>query len=233
MSDRPSTREPLVLPDVLPIFPLTGVLLLPRGRLPLNIFEPRYLAMTRDALAGERMIGMVQPSEPGAAPPGMSPPGIAGMNPPVYPVGCAGRITQFSETDDGRNLITLTGVSRFRIREELPLLSGYRRVMPDWEPFADDRRRPGEPGFDRDRLLRGLRGYFAARKIEADFDAIDKAPGEYLVTSLAMACPFGASEKQALLEAADLDARAELLTALVEMAAIEPTSEDTGGGTRH
>jgi|SRR5947207_6219729 len=233
MSDRPSTREPLVLPDVLPIFPLTGVLLLPRGRLPLNIFEPRYLAMTRDALAGERMIGMVQPSEPGAAPPGMSPPGIAGMNPPVYPVGCAGRMTQFSETDDGRYLITLTGLSRFRIREELPLLSGYRRVAPDWEPFADDRRRPEEPGFDRERLLRGLRGYFAQRKIQADFDAIDKAPGEYLVTSLSMACPFAPSEKQALLEAADLDARAELLTALVEMAAIEPTSEDTGGSTRH
>src|SRR5579859_8079892 len=120
MSDRPSTREPVVLPEVLPIFPLTGVLLLPRGRLPLNIFEPRYLAMTRDALAGERLIGMVQPSEAqddnrgGAAP-----------NPPVYPVGCAGRIMQFSETEDGRYLITLTGVSRFRIVEELPLLSGY------------------------------------------------------------------------------------------------------------
>jgi uncharacterized protein len=234
MSDRPSTREPLVLPDVLPVFPLAGVLLLPRGRLPLNIFEPRYLAMTRDALGGERMIGMVQPSEAGAAPPGMSPPGIAGLNPPVYPVGCAGRMTQFSETDDGRYLITLTGVSRFRIREELPLLSGYRRVVPDWEPFALDRQRPGEPGFDRERLLRGLRGYFAARQIQADFDAIEKAPGDYLVTSLAMACPFGPSEKQALLEAADLDARAELLTALVEMAAIEPSGEENGGGgTRH
>src|SRR5690348_10201837 len=106
MSDRPSTREPVVLPDVLPIFPLTGILLLPRGRLPLNIFEPRYLAMTRDALAGERLIGMVQPSAPqddnrGAAP------GIT-INPPVYPVGCAGRMTQFSEADDGRYLITLT-----------------------------------------------------------------------------------------------------------------------------
>ncbi len=233
MSDRPSTREPVVLPDVLPIFPLTGVLLLPRGRLPLNIFEPRYLAMTRDALAGERLIGMIQPSDAGSAPPGMSPPGIAGMSPPVYPVGCAGRLTQFSETDDGRYLITLTGIQRFRTREELPLLSGYRRVVPDWEPFAGDHQRPPEPTFDRERLLRGLRGYFAQRQIQADFDAIDKAPGEYLVTSLAMACPFAPSEKQALLEAADLNARAELLTALVEMAAIEPTSEDSGGGTRH
>jgi len=105
--------------------------------------------------------------------------------------------------------------------------------VPDWQPFAHDRQRPGEPGFDRERLLRGLRGYFAARQIQADFDAIDKAPGEYLVTSLAMACPFAPSEKQALLEAADLDARAELLTALVEMAAIEPASEENGGGTRH
>ncbi len=161
------------------------------------------------------MIGMVQPSDAGAAAPGMSPPGIAGLSPPVYPVGCAGRMTQFSETDDGRYLITLTGVSRFRIVDELPLLSGYRRIVPDWQPFAHDRQRPGEPGFDRERLLRGLRGYFAARQIQADFDAIDKAPGEYLVTSLAMACPFAPSEKQALLEAADLDARAELLTALV------------------
>ena len=234
MSDRPSTREPIVLPDVLPIFPLTGILLLPRGRLPLNIFEPRYLAMTRDSLGGERLIGMVQPNQPqddnrGAAP-GLN------MNPLVYPVGCAGRITQFSETDDGRYLLTLTGVSRFRIAEELPQRSGYRRVTPDWQPFAADRQRPGEPGFDRERLLRGLRGYFAQRKIQADFEAIEKAPGEYLVTSLAMACPFAPSEKQALLEAADLDARAELLTALVEMAAIEPAGEDdggVGGGTRH
>src|SRR5712671_40752 len=160
MSDRPSTREPVVLPDILPIFPLTGVLLLPRGRLPLNIFEPRYLAMTRDALGGERLIGMVQPSDPqddnrGAAP-GIAP-GIDRMNPAVYPIGCAGRLTQFSETDDGRFLITLTGVSRFRIREELPLLEGYRRVVPDWLPFAHDRERPGKPAFDRERLIRGLK----------------------------------------------------------------------------
>src|ERR1700719_3121317 len=118
MSER---RGGAALPAILPIFPLTGVLLLPRGRLPLNIFEPRYLAMTRDALAGERLIGMIQPSDPRPS----------GMNPPVYPVGCAGRITTFTETDDGRFLITLTGVSRFRIREELPLLSGFRRVVAD------------------------------------------------------------------------------------------------------
>jgi Lon protease-like protein len=227
MSDRPSTREPIALPEILPIFPLTGVLLLPRGRLPLNVFEPRYLAMIRDALGGERLIGMIQPSEPQR-----DNIGEGALNPPVYPVGCAGRLTQFSETDDGRYIVTLTGVSRFRIREELPLLSGYRRVIPDWNPFAGDRQAPGEPGFDRARLIRGLKGYFAQRQISADFEAIEKAPGEYLVTSLAMACPFAPSEKQALLEAADPDERARLLTTLVEMAAIEPTTEDSGG-TRH
>ena len=227
MSDRPSTREPVALPDILPIFPLSGVLLLPRGRLPLNIFEPRYLAMTRDALGGERLIGMIQPSEPQD-----DNRGGGGLNPPVYPIGCAGRITQFSETDDGRYLLTLTGMSRFRIREELPLISGYRRVIPDWRPFARDRERPGDPGFDRERLIRGLKSYFAQRQIQADFEAIEKAPGEYLVTSLAMACPFAPNEKQALLEAADPDERAQLLTTLVEMAAIEPTTEESGG-TRH
>jgi len=147
MSER---RGGPALPAILPIFPLTGVLLLPRGRLPLNIFEPRYLAMTRDALAGERLIGMVQPTDPGAS----------GSNPPVYPTGCAGRITSFSETEDGRFLITLTGTCRFRIRQELPLLEGYRRVVPEWTDFARDLENEDEPGFDRERLIRGLRAYF-------------------------------------------------------------------------
>src|SRR5438046_8763676 len=142
-----SDRDRAVLPDTLPIFPLTGVLLLPRGRLPLNIVEPRYPAMTRDALAGERLIGMVQPSDPSTS----------GRNPPVYPTGCAGRITSFSETEDGRFLITLTGTSRFRIREELPLLEGYRRVVPDWQEFARDLEGEESPEFDRERLMRGLR----------------------------------------------------------------------------
>ncbi len=211
------------LPEVIPIFPLPAVLLLPRGRLPLNIFEPRYLAMTQDALKGERLIGMIQPSDPQ----------IREMNPPVYPTGCAGRITSFSETDDGRYLITLTGVSRFRIKDELPLLSGYRRVTADWQPFAGDRDSPGETDFDRSRLVQGLRGFFAQKQVSADWEAIEKAPGEHLVTSIAMLCPFPPREKQALLEAADLAARAELLTALVEMAALQSTGGDTGGGTRH
>ena len=208
------------LPDIIPIFPLTGVLLLPRGRLPLNVFEPRYLAMTRDALDGERLIGMIQPSDPYEG----------GMNPAVYPIGCAGRITNFSETDDGRYLITLTGVSRFRIREELPLLSGYRRVVPEWAAFGGDLE-PVETGFDRDRLIGELKTYFAQRQVDADWSLIDKASTEHLVSSIAMLCPFAPSEKQALLEAADLDARAELLTALVGMASVAATAE--GGASRH
>ena len=228
MSERENPAQRIALPESLPIFPLTGVLLLPRGRLPLNIFEPRYLAMIRDALGGERLIGMIQPSEPQQDNLGRGSP-----NPPVYPVGCAGRITQFSETDDGRNLITLTGVSRFRVVEELPLLSGYRRVIPDWQTYSPDRDVSDEPQFDRARLIRGLKGYFTGRQISADWEAIEKAPGEHLVTSIAMACPFAPSEKQALLEAADLAERAELLTGLVEMAAIKPTTGEDDTGTRH
>jgi Lon protease-like protein len=211
-----------VLPDILPIFPLTGVLLLPRGRLPLNIFEPRYLAMTRDAMEGERLIGMVQPTEPP----------IRELNPAVYLTGCAGRITSFSETEDGRILITLIGVSRFRIREELPLLSGYRRVVAEWDEFAQDRN-PDEAGFDRSRLTLGLRNFFTQRQVQADWSAIDQAPGEHLVTSIAMMCPFAPNEKQALLEAPTLEERARLLTALIEMTLTAPPPDPEGGVTRH
>ena len=224
MSDREAP-----LPEIIPIFPLTGVLLLPRGRLPLNIFEPRYLAMTKDALGGERLIGMVQPSDPqqddnrGRGP----------TNPSVYPVGCAGRITAFAETEDGRYVITLTGVSRFRIQEELPPLSGYRRIVADWSPFARDREAAAEPGFDRERFARVLKGYFAQRQISADWEAIEKAPAEHLLTSIAMLCPFAPSEKQALLEATDIGQRAELLVALIEMATIKPSTTEETGGTRH
>lgn len=211
-------RGGTTLPAVLPIFPLTGVLLLPRGKLPLNIFEPRYLAMTRDALAGERLIGMVQPSDPRTP----------GDNPPVYPTGCAGRITTFAETDDGRFLITLTGTCRFRIREELPLLDGYRRVVPEWNGFARDLGSEDEPSFDRERLMRGLKAYFQRHQISADWDAIGSVPAERLVTSVAMVCPFEPSEKQALLEASDIDERARLLTAIVEMAVMNRPGEATG-----
>jgi uncharacterized protein len=218
MSER---RGDATLPAILPIFPLTGVLLLPRGRLPLNIFEPRYLAMTRDALAGDRLIGMVQPSDPGAS----------GDNPPVYPTGCAGRITSFAETEDERFLITLTGTCRFRIRDELPLLEGYRRIVPEWSGFARDLDSEDEPAFDRERLMRGLKGYFQQHQISADWGAINSVPGERLVTSVAMVCPFEPSEKQALLEASDLNERARLLTAMVEMALMHRSGD--GVGARH
>jgi Lon protease-like protein len=165
---------------------------------------------------------MVQPSDPNQP---------AAGNPPVYPTGCAGRITSFAETEDGRYLITLTGLCRFRIREELPLHSGYRRVIPKWDEFASDLRNPREPGFDRERLMRGLRAYFDKHQIKADWDAINSVPGERLTTSIAMVCPFEPNEKQALLEARDVDERAKLLTAIVEMAVMEGPSE--GGGIRH
>ncbi len=218
MSERPGVAA---LCETLPIFPLPGVLLLPRGQLPLNIFEPRYLAMTRDALAGDRLIGMVQPSDPHQP--------LSG-NPPVYPTGCAGRITSFSETEDGRYLLALTGLCRFRIAEELPPKDGYRRVVPRWDEFAGDLRTVREPGFDRERLIRGLKAYFDRHQIKAEWDAIGSVPAERLITSVAMVCPFEPSEKQALLEASDLEARAQLLTAIVEMAVLDRLG---GGDARH
>ena len=218
MSER---RGRPTLPAILPIFPLTAVLLLPRGQLPLNIFEPRYLAMTRDAMAGDRLIGMVQPRDPQQS--------MAG-NPPVYPTGCAGLVTEFAETQDSRLLITLTGLCRFRIGEELPLSSGYRRVVPDWRPFLADLAGEEDADFDRQRLLQSLRTYFGRNRISVNWEALAAVRSERLVVSLAMVCPFAPSEKQALLEAADLGARARLLTTIVEMAGLAPAAE---GGARH
>jgi len=203
------------LPVTLPIFPLPGVLLLPRGKLPLNIFEPRYLSMTHDALHSDRLIGMVQPRDGD----GLS------EAPPVFPVGCAGRITSFSETDDGRYLITLTGLCRFRIDRELPLFSGYRRVVPDFAPYRADFEAATAP-IDRSRLIAALRGYLKQQSISADWESIDGAHDERLITSLAMICPFSASEKQALLEAPCLGERAKVLMTLLEMATLAEAPED-------
>jgi Lon protease-like protein len=197
------------LPAILPVFPLTGVLLLPRGRLPLNIFEQRYLAMTRDALKGERVIGMIQPLD-GA--------GDAG-EPLLYRTGCAGRMTAFSETDDGRYLITLTGLARFDLAEELPRDRLYRRVVPDWRRYrADLEEKEAAPAIDRARLLAALKPFFRRHGIEADWRAVEATPDERLITTLAIVCPFAPAEKQALLEAADAAARARLLTTLAEIA---------------
>jgi Lon protease-like protein len=205
------------LPEIVPIFPLTGVLLLPRGKLPLNVFEPRYLAMTEDALSGNRMIGIIQPSDP------LSRASV----PPVYPIGCAGRITSFSETDDGRYLITLTGVCRFETVRELPIVRGYRRVDVSWERFAADLEESGPALFDRARLVEGLKTYFKIQGISANWDAIDSTPDERLVTSLAMICPFEPSEKQALLECGSLSERANMMVAIIEMSVLDKRGGDT------
>lgn len=204
---RPAHAAP-TLPAELPIFPLSGALLLPRGRLPLNVFEPRYLAMVEDVLGGCRMIGMVQPLDPDGR----------DAAPPIYGLGCAGRITSFSETDDGRFLITLTGVSRFIVAgetEQAP--GGYRRVRASWDHYAADLKCCEKGGLDRQRLLSALRPYFKTHGLKAEWSSMECAPEELLVNSLSMICPFLPCEKQALLEAADLTERANLLIALVEM----------------
>jgi uncharacterized protein len=199
------------LPARLPVFPLTGVLLLPGGRLPLNIFEPRYLAMTRHALGHGQTIGMIQPQESA---------GDAG-DPPLYRTGCMGRIVEFRETEDGRYLITLKGCARFDVTAEPPRDQLFRTVVPDWSRYAPDLdETESGPELERDRLVAALKPYFQRHHIDADFAAIGSAPAERLVTSLAMMCPFAPREKQALLEAADAAARSKLLIALIEMAAM-------------
>ena len=202
------------LPPSLPIFPLTGVLLLPRGVLPLNIFEPRYLAMVDAALAGNRLIGMVQPTDAAGS---HSPQG----QPPIYRTGCAGRISSFDETDDSRYLITLTGVCRFQITGESLSNGGFRRAEVDWAPFAGDYDQT-PVAIDRERLATALDAYFHQHEISADWEAIDETPDERLITSLSMICPFDPTEKQALLEAPTLAERAEMMMSLVEMAIHSP-----------
>jgi hypothetical protein len=196
------------LPDVIPVFPLPGALLLPRARLPLNIFEPRYLAMLDDALKSDhRLIGMAQPCEGVAAPPHL------------YSIGCAGRVTSLSETEDGRYLIALTGVSRFRIGGELEGFTPYRRVRAEWADFATDLG-AAEAGEElcRKEFLGLLRRYFQAVHLASDWDSLREAEPELLVNSLAIMCPFSVEEKQALLEAPRLSDRIETLMALMSFA---------------
>jgi Lon protease-like protein len=214
--------SPSALPDELPIFPLAGVLLLPRGRLPLNIFEPRYVAMIDSALAKGRLVGMVQPNIADSQEP----------QPPIYHIGCAGRITSFTETDDGRYLISLTGICRFAVAEELPIERGFRRVKPDWQKFISDIGATDEAEIDRDKLLGILRGYFKMQNIAADWNAVQNTSNETLVSSLAMICPLASNEKQALLEAPDLVSRADMLMALLEMASM-PQATEVEGTARH
>jgi uncharacterized protein len=211
---------PADLPDVIPVFPLPGALLLPRGQMPLNIFEPRYLAMIDDALrSGQRLIGMIQPE---TAHPGPE------QKPNLYKVGCVGRITQFAETGDGRYLLQLTGVSRYRVEQELPVTTLYRQCRVTFEPFADDFvARKGEDAVDRKAVLHALTDFLKANKLKADWKGIEQAPNEALVNALAMMSPYGSAEKQALLEAPDLKTRAEILVAVTE---IELAKTQSDGG---
>lgn len=199
------------LPHSIIVFPLPGVLLLPRGELPLNIFEPRYLNMVDAALRGDRMIGMVQPRFD------LGEVDLAG-NPPLCTVGCAGRITAFAETGDGRYRISLTGVARFRIEDELDGRQGYRICRISSREFVQDLvEADGENAVDRKALLKTLRAYLKAHNMETDWDSISSASTEILVNALAMMSPYGPAEKQALLEAPDLKARSETLIAITEM----------------
>jgi Lon protease-like protein len=204
------------LPAEFPVFPLPGALLLPRGKLPLNIFEKRYLAMVEDSLAAGRMFGMIQPDL--HAPSAHA--AETANEPALYRVGCLGRLSSFSETDDGRLLITLTGLARFAVTTELPMRHGYRRVRGDFSRYTGDlplTRPPVE--IERDRILTALRSYFARRSVDANWDAIRGLPDDGLVITLAMACPFEPVEKQALLEAPDDADRAVTLLALLQMGA--------------
>jgi Lon protease-like protein len=214
-------RGPGDLPEVIPVFPLPGALLLPRGQLPLNIFEPRYLAMIDDSLRdGHRLVGMIQPD---AGHPGNE------NKPNLYKVGCVGRITQIAETGDGRYVLQLTGVARFHIEEEMTVSTAYRQCRVSYLHHLDDFiARKGEEAVDRPTLLEALSAFLKANELQADWEGIEKAPNEALVNALAMMSPYGPAEKQALLEAPDLKTRAEILVTLTQMELAKTgTSDET------
>ncbi len=195
------------LPETIPVFPLPGALLLPRAKLPLHIFEPRYLQMLEDAMkTGHRLIGMLQPREV---------PGNAEKR--LHSIGCAGRLTGFSETEDGRYMVTLTGVSRFRVLQEITGFSPYRRCSVDWAPFARDLgASEDDTGFERAQFLTILGRYFQAMELSTDWGSLKEADAELLINSLSMLCPFAPEDKQALLEAPSLETRRETLVTLFE-----------------
>ena len=202
------------LPKQIPLFPLSGALLLPGGRLPLNIFEPRYLAMVKDAMATSgRLIGMIQTQSHLQKADGQK---AGGQKDELFSIGCAGRIVDFSESDDGRLLITLAGTARFRYLQDRLVSDGYRLGDVDFSEFKDDLV-PDTNLIDRGKLIDVLKSYFEIKGFSADWSHIDECEDERLITTLAMICPFAVSEKQALLETADLSARSELLIAILEM----------------
>ena len=217
-----SYRGPGDLPEVIPVFPLPGALLLPRGQMPLNIFEPRYLAMVDDTFRdGHRLIGMIQPDATHSE---------SEDKPKLFGVGCVGRITQLAESGDGRYILELTGVARFKVKDELTVLTPYRQCKVDFFAFADDfTARKGEDAVNRKRLLEVLAAFLKVNDLKVDWSGIETAPNEALVNALAMMSPYGPPEKQALLEAPDLKTRAEILIAVTEMdLAKKRTSGDPG-----
>lgn len=217
MTDREKYLRLRELPEALPLFPLAGALLLPGGQLPLNIFEPRYLHMIDDALGEHRLIGMVQPKPCDQA---------EKKHPPLYAIGCAGRIVAFAETGDSRYLITLSGVRRFEIARELAVDTPYRQALIDWTRYTrDDQTDPSAALVDRARLEDAMRRYLTSEGLKTDWKAVGQAPVDALVASLAMGCPFAPNEKQALLEAENLGDRAICLIALMEMS----RPSDAGG----
>ena len=204
------------LPNVIPIFPLPGAVLLPRARLPLHLFEPRYLAMLDDAMKTEsRLIGMIQPCEtPDGAPDRL------------HSIGCAGRVTAMSETEDGRYMITLSGMSRFRMRGEVEGFTPYRRAEVDWAGFeADLGDEESDPGLNRAALMDLLNRFFEDLGLSTDWDSMESAEPELLINSLSMLCPFDPEERQALLEAPSLSTRRETLVTLIEYALHGGTDE--------
>lgn len=220
MSINQPYHAPGDLPAVIPVFPLAGVLLLPRGDLPLNIFEPRYLAMIDDVLAGDRIIGVIQPHIGSEGPDESDTPELA-------KVGCAGRLTALQETGDGRYLITLTGIVRFSILEELDVVTPYRQCRITVEPFANDfTASAGEDKVDRSKLLATFRAFLEANDMETDWESINRASNESLVNTLSMLSPYGPREKQALLEADDLNMRAEVLIAVTELSLARENGDD-------
>lgn len=204
------------LPKILPVFPLPGALLLPRARLPLHIFEPRYLAMLEDALkTPQRLIGMIQPH--GGNMDAKS----------LQAIGCAGRVSAFSETDDGRYMITLAGVSRFRLVKEVEGFTPYRRCEVSWAGFERDLGpTESDAGFNRDRFFELLSRYFDAEELQTDWSSLKEAEDELLINSLSMLCPFEPEDKQALLEAPSLETRRETLVTLIEFAMRGGGNED-------
>ncbi len=199
-------RRPSDLPQSLALFPLQGAVLYPRGVLALNVFEPRYLNMVDDALAGERMIGIIQPATGEEDEP----------SPQLADVGTAGRITTFTETEDGRYLVTLTGVCRFNLGAEMPLEAPYRQALVSYEGFAADFAPASDRAIDRPQLMRSLKTYAALHGFNVDWASVEEAPTETVVNVAAQICPFDPAAKQALLETVALDERARALVALLE-----------------